>query len=317
MNMKKLQLFFSIALFSNSLFSQCFKPECDSSNYIHYYNLVSEGKYYAYENNPDKAIPFFLNAFKLVPKVFAFDKFHLARCYAMKQDTAQVMHWLLQAIKEGFFYKYNKETRSDSLFLFLDSKKAQIIATADEDAFKYYNDTDAKENKWNDSIQYYFYNDAVFHSAHNKAQAEKKGKKYIDTTLKDRSLLQDMLVNFILTNGYPGRLTAPFADILSVPLWHLTVDRKIKLKPFLYKELKRGNITPDDYGGFCDLIELKKEDPKCLYFVLHTNCPSSEWLTLINNRKSIGLSIFLDQGDYISYQMKRRKKLPWVVNSNN
>jgi hypothetical protein len=316
--MKKFQFFsFFAILFSQSIFSQCLNPECDSTNYISYYNLVSEGKYYAYENNPDKAIPFFLNAFKLVPKVFAFDKFHLARCYAMKKDTEQVMNWLLQAIKEGLFYKYNKETRSDSLFLFLDPKRTAIIDIADEEAFKYYHNTNVKENKWNDSIQYYFYNDAVFHSAHNKAQAEKKGKKYIDTTLKDRDLLQDMLVNFILKNGYPGKLTAPFTDILSVPLWHLTEDRKIKLKPFLYEELKRGNITPDDYGGFCEILQSYSTDNKCLYFVLKTDCPATEWLTLINNRKSIGLSIFLDQGDYIAYQMKRRKKLPWVVNSNN
>jgi hypothetical protein len=292
-------------------------PECDSSNYIRYYNLVSEGKFYAYEDNPDKAIPFFLNAFKLVPKVFAFDKFHLARCYAMKKDTAQVMRWLIQAIKEGFFYKYNKEARADSLFLFLDSKSTQIIDSTDENAFNYYHNTNVIENKWNDSIHYYFYNDAVFHSANNKAQAEKKGKKYIDTTLKSRDKLQNMMVNFILTNGYPGQLKVPFTDILSVPLWHLTVDRKIKLQPFLYQELKRGNISPDDYGGFCDHIELHNKEPKCLYFIIHTNCPSTEWLTIINNRKSIGLSIFLDQGDYIVYQMKRRKKLPWVANSNN
>jgi hypothetical protein len=315
--MKKIQLLFSILLFSLSLFSQCLTPECDSANYINYYNLVNEGKFYAYKNNPDKAIPFFLNAFKLVPKVFAFDKFHLARCYAMKKDTAQVMNWLLPAIKEGFFFKYNKETRADSLFLFLDPKRTQIIDSADENAFKYYHHTDVKENKWNDSVHYYFYTDAALYTPHNKMQAEKKGKKYIDTTIKDREVLQNMLMNFILTNGYPGKLTAPFADILSAPLWHLSVDRKIKLGPFLFQELKRGNITPSDYGGFCDLIELKNEDPKCLYFVLHTHCPSTEWLTLINNRKSIGLSIFLDQGDYIPYQMKRRKKLPWVVNSDN
>jgi hypothetical protein len=315
--MKKIQFIFSILLFSNSLFSQCSNPECDSANYINYYNLVNEGKFYAYENNPDKAIPFFLKAFELVPKVFAFDKFHLARCYAMKKDTAQVMNWLLQAIKEGFFFKYNKETRSDSLFLFLDPKRTEIINIADEAAFKYYYNTNVKENKWNDSIHYYFYNDAVFHSAHNKAQAEKKGKKYIDTTLKSRDKLQSMMVNFILTNGYPGKLTAPFSDILSVPLWHLTVDRKIKLQPFLYEELKRGNITPDDYGGFCEILQPYSNDSKCLYFVLKTDCPSTDWLEIINNRKSIGLSIFLDQGDYIPYQMKRRKKLPWVVNSNN
>jgi hypothetical protein len=317
MDMKKFQLLFSIALLSHSLFSQCLTPACDSSNYIPYYNLVSEGKFYAYENNPDKAIPFFLKAFTLVPRVFAFDKFHLARCYAMKRDTAQVMHWLLPAIKEGFFYKYNKEARSDSLFLFLDPKRTQIIDSADEAAFKYYHNTNVEENRWKDSVQYYFYNDAVFHSAHNKAQAEKKGKKYIDTTLKDREQLQTMTLNFILRNGYPGEFRAPFSNIFGVPLWHFTVDRMIRLKPFLYEELKRGNIAPDEYGGFCEILQAKGTDNKCLYFLLKTDCPSTEWLTIINNRKSIGLSLFLDQGDYIVYQMKRRKKLPWVISSGN
>lgn len=288
--------------------------QTDSANYIPYYNLVSRAKYYEYINQPDKAISEYIKAFKLVPKVFPFDKFHLARCYAMKKDTLKVMNWLLQAIEEGFFYNYNKEIRTDSLFDFLGVSHKIIISKADEDAFQYYHNTDVKENIWNDSIKYFFYNDAIFRSEHNKQMALKKGKNYIDSTLKNWEQLQDMEVDFILRNGYPGLLKAPFVDIFSVPLWHLTDERKVRIKPFLYEELKHGNITPDDYAGFCENLEFSTNNGDCLYYVIKTNCNAAEWPKIISNRESIGLSLYLDQGDYIPYQMKRRQRLPWIIN---
>jgi hypothetical protein len=288
--------------------------QTDTTNYITYYTIVNKAKYYEYENKPNLAIPLYLEAFKTVPMVFAFDKFHLARCYAMQQDTSQVKHWLLEAIKGGFFYNYNKETRNDPLFNFIDNTTTAIIAQADAEAFQYFHFKKTDLNKWDDSVNYYFYNDAVFRSSHNKEMAIKKGKKYIDTTLTSWDQLQDKAVNYIIKNGYPGLLRAPFATIFGTVLWHLTPERKALIQPFLYEELKHGNITPVDYAGFCENLEFSEggADAANLYYVIKTDFVQSDWPILIANRKSIGLSIYLDQSDYIPYQIKRRNKLPWI-----
>lgn len=290
-----------------------FHSKCQSysGNYITYYNLVNKGKFYEQINEPDKAIPLFLKAFDTVPQAHCFDEFHLARCYAMKKDTQKVMFWLLKSIGDNFFYKYNKIARNDSLFGFLDSTLVVVINDADEVAYQNYCKNGIVK-QWQDSVLYYFYNDAMFHDANNRKIALNRGKEYIDSTLSSYSQFQDKLVNFILQSGYPSLFRCG-NDIFCVPLWHLSYEKKVKLKPFLFEELKRGNITPDSYAGFCEKIEFDNGlTGECLYFLLVRDCTSGNWKDVINNRLSIGLNIYLDEGDYIYNKVSGRSLLPWI-----
>ncbi len=280
------------------------------NNYINYFNLTSKAKYYININKNDSAIIYFNKAFSIVNKRISFDEFLLARCYALVKIPNKSFYWLSKCIKNGMVYNYHKEIRNDSSFNILNEKQKLKIVELDSKMLAFY-ENNPKIKNIRDSIFYYFYNDSYYMGGTNKLNSIKYGRKYIDTSLVSYMQFQNKFVNYIIKNGYPG-LKVNSSDVISIPLWHLSVENKVRLKPYLMIELLNGNITPDDFAGFDEKLEYEKNFENCTYYFLIKSCDSSQWEKIIYNRKQIGMSIYLENGDYSFFSYINRSTLPWI-----
>jgi hypothetical protein len=79
----------------------------------------------------------------------------------------------------------------------------------------------------------------------------------------------------------------------------------------LIDEVNKGNIDPFFLGMMFERLDLLIYGKECTYYIWRTDCAKEEWNQIINNRKSIGMSIYYNgprvRGAY------NTTKLPWVL----
>jgi len=98
----------------------------------------------------------------------------------------------------------------------------------------------------------------------------------------------------------------------------MSIPQFERIIPVLYSELQNGYITPGEYAFISDKYLLKKDIEKygreiqCYYYEINYSCGYDEWPGIIKRRRDIGVSIYLDQDDYILYQRDFRHLPPWI-----
>lgn len=295
---------------------------------VEYYEYASKARYYYYLGKYKSAVKLLDTAFQLpLTKPLYPDYYCMALCYVKLNEKEKAVDYLERCIKamvsRGFinvrfnegdsaceittqafsFIKENPETRQ---------KISQLLRPLYDSRY-----FDPVVKRLNDSVEYYFANDMYWYTEHNRnslLQDPEYAKKYLDTVhLRCHEDVQKGFAGFIKRNGYPG-LRKAGAEIMIVPLAHLSKERKDELLPTLEKAWEEGNITPEDYGFFLERRKMDDSGTYCGdYYVIHTICGVADWPRIRANRHAIGLSDYLDWGDYFANSFEKpRSELPWV-----
>jgi len=300
--------------FSSSLFAQ---------NYIPYYNITNEAVYrLMITKEYEKAEKLYLDAFKL-EKPLVSDYFQLTRCYAGKGDTINLVKYLkLSSTDVSFNPLLYVNSKKDSA-LFYKYKQQQsfkncmkeIEKTNEKHAIAIKTDKDLKIKR--DTIAYFL---KIFQQTRknilkNMTELTKEQKDSL-RKIADASdiVLRKSLLEYVEKNGFP-EYTAPGSmlsgsDFVSVLLISMTEEEFDKYNPLMQRELKKGNLAPYDYGYIYDKVQSRSKKNKCTYFSVN-NMNKDCWSQSIEERKKIGLSIYLD-GSSQNILKGNNKKLPWV-----
>lgn len=101
------------------------------------------------------------------------------------------------------------------------------------------------------------------------------------------------IIDIIKTHCYPGLDKVPdalYLGKLSVMLKHLSTKEKLEVQPYLYEELKKGNVAPWIYGSMLDKeTAINKVDIGFPYYGTISNIKPSDTTECNNARESIGL----------------------------
>ena len=324
-------LFLLLMLISGNIFAQ---------NYISYYNIVNEADYrlmtrdtvivydsVSKENKKvalfqfEKAKKLYLEAFKL-EKPFERDYFQLARCYAGLGDTLNMIKYLkLSSANISFNPLIQMNTKRDSVLFYKYKEKEWykecITELEKNDTLHKIEFTTNKEIKAKyDTISYFW---KTF-TNNRKELVEKKKEltlnqidslnKIIDVLDKN---LRKQFFKYVSENGFPeykvpgSKLSG--SDFLTVLLSNMTEKEFEIYNPILINELNKGNLIPQEYGFISTKINSKNKNNKCLY--LSTSVDKECWAKAIEERKKVGMSIYLD-GSPQNIQKGFVKRLPWV-----
>lgn len=301
-------------LFSGSLFAQ---------NYIPYYNITNEAVYrLMITKEYEKAEKLYLEAFKL-EKPLISDYYQMARCYAGKGDTINMIKYLkLSSTEVSFNPLLFVNSKRDSVLFYKYKQQQSFIACMKEiektnENHKTALKTDKELKIKKDTIAYFL---RVFQQSRknilkNMTDLTREQKDSL-RKLADASdvVLRKSLLEYVEKNGFP-EYTAPGSmlsgsDFVSILLISMTEEEFDKYNPLMQRELKKGNLMPYDYGYIIDKIQSRTRGNKCSYFSVN-NMNKDCWNQSIEERKKIGLSIYLD-GSSQNILKGNNKKLPWV-----
>ncbi|PZF72915.1 tetratricopeptide repeat protein [Taibaiella soli] len=295
---------------------------------VKYYEYASKARYYYYLGKYKTAVRLLDSAFSMSQVTPLYpDYYCMSLCYLKLHKKKKAVDYLERCIKgqvrRGLLnvqYRVEDSTFEikTQVFAFIqkDPETRQKISSLLRSLYEYkYMDTAI--SLLNDSVEYYFANDSYWYTEQNRQNLLKSGSNaliYIDTVhLRNHEDVQKGFVDFIKRNGYPG-LRKAGVEIMIAPLAHLSKERKDELLPILEKAWEEGNMTPEDYGFFLERRKMDDGGSWCGdYYVIHTVCNANEWPRIRANRRSIGLSDYLDWGDYFMTTFsKPRSELPWV-----
>ncbi len=301
-------------LFSGSLVAQ---------NYIPYYNITNEAVYrLMITKEYEKAEKLYLDAFK-IEKPLISDYYQMARCYAGKGDTINMIKYLkLSSTEVSFNPLLFVNSKRDSVLFYKYKQQQSYIACMKEiektnEKHKTALKTDKELKIKKDTIAYFL---RVFQQSRknilkNMTDLTREQKDSL-RKLADASdvVLRKSLLEFVEKNGFP-EYSAPGSmlsgsDFISVLLISMTEEEFEKYNPLMQRELKKGNLAPYDYGYIYDKVQSRTRGNKCSYFSVN-NMNKDCWSQSIEERKKIGLSIYLD-GSNQNILKGNNKKLPWV-----
>ena len=301
-------------LFSGSLVAQ---------NYIPYYNITNEAVYrLMITKEYEKAEKLYLDAFK-IEKPLISDYYQMARCYAGKGDTINMIKYLkLSSTEVSFNPLLFVNSKRDSVLFYKYKQQQSYIACMKEiektnEKHKTELKTDKELKIKKDTIAYFL---RVFQQSRknilkNMTDLTREQKDSL-RKLADASdvVLRKSLLEFVEKNGFP-EYSAPGSmlsgsDFISVLLISMTEEEFEKYNPLMQRELKKGNLAPYDYGYIYDKVQSRTRGNKCSYFSVN-NMSKDCWNQSIEERKKIGLSIYLD-GSSQNILKGNNKKLPWV-----
>jgi hypothetical protein len=258
------------------------------------------------------------------------DKYCMALCYAKIHNYTQSASWLIKCLNKtssiGFL---NFKKINDSTFLITDTNFNFI--TIDQNLNRKISlelklfvervNADKKLIRMVDSANYFHVNDMFYHSKENRNTLlkRKKSMKYIDSSFSSYEDFQKRVVEFVLRNNEIIGVSNYSTEVFLTPILHLTSTDKKRILPILKTQFENGKLSPLVYGFFMEKIIMSDiEEPvqRCSgYYIINTSCSNSYWETYKKNRKSIGLSIYLDFDDYAANTFViGRALLPWIKN---
>jgi tetratricopeptide (TPR) repeat protein len=302
-----------------------------NKKYVEYYNYCSEARYNYHIGNYKKSISLLNSAFSM-PDIDTncIDKYCMALCYAKIHNYTQSASWLIKCLNKtssiGFL---NFKKINDSTFLITDTNFNFI--TIDQNLNRKISlelklfvervNADKKLIRMVDSANYFHVNDMFYHSKENRNTLlkRKKSMKYIDSSFSSYEDFQKRVVEFVLRNNEIIGVSNYSTEVFLTPILHLTSTDKKRILPILKTQFENGKLSPLVYGFFMEKIIMSDiEEPvqRCSgYYIINTSCSNSYWETYKKNRKSIGLSIYLDFDDYAANTFViGRALLPWIKN---
>jgi hypothetical protein len=274
---------------------------------------VSFAKYKFNLQEFDSSKFYFENAFKSVNYVYGEDYFFYSICLSKLNEYDKSYYYLQKAITQGVSLIF---IENDSAFNFLNFTQKNELKSI-ETKFNAFTNNELKN--LTDSGRYYMFNEQFyFENSMNKKIALEFGAKYIDSSIRTYSNFETRFINYISKYGWIDIRTTG-RDYFETAGAHLSTEKqKNFLLPLLKNELLKGNTTPDSYGFILEHfnilheIELSNQNTECFLFIIKTDCNESQYESIIKNRNEIGLSIYLNQGDYILYQRYNRSEFKWV-----
>jgi hypothetical protein len=295
-----------------------------SQNYIKYNNLINEADYRLISTKEyEKAEKIYLDAFKL-EKPFERDYFQLARCYAALGDSIAMIKYLkLSSTSPAFnpllYMKMKKDSILFAKYVHNESFKSFLKETKElKEKHKEILKNDINYKQKRDTIHYFL---NIFQQNHKELQENIK-KLTINQKDSMERIIEVLDINmrksffkYVEANGFPDYVVPGSnftgGDFISLFLTKLTDKEFEKYNPILLKELNKGNLTPYNYAFIVDKVKTSKQKNKCLYYSQAKSMKEDCWETAIEERKKIGLSIYLD-GSPQNITMGFNKKLPWV-----
>lgn len=278
-------------------------------NYINdYFKNTSESKYQLYSGNTDSALYFLDKAFAKAPYRYAFDKIIYAECLYRKGKVKECFSYLKEGIEDGFsLYFIDSSEFAD---IFRNSSMRDMLASSDQKFRKSLSDS---RREYYDSCMYYMYNEKALNAQDNDKflLATKQAKKYIDSSLQSHEQVEMRFMNYVVNNGWVSYRRAGAGGALLACAAHLSEERLQKLIPFLYEELKKGFINPDEYAFIAEKLYMANEQNsyRCHFKPMGYQCSTLDWPFILDNRSKIGMSIYLDGDDYVNSDWNKRTLL--------
>lgn len=286
-----------------------------SQNYIDYYNIVNAAEYDIDRGQWKDAEKKLRQAFA-IESPFPRDYYMLAKCRCARNKKNSAIRHLKKVTTDPFGMAVSKLSR-DSIFFnkcitVKDRKRITPILLKLEKDFTNYRKVTEKYIKMKDTVSYFFNVDQQYRSLmkDNPCKDNKDTSEHCMNIRKEwsisDSLLQEKVYQYIINNGFPGDI----GDDIYILLSHLQPAIYQKMKPVLIEELKKGKVDPFFLGMIFDRMEIQYNSNQCAYFVYGQDCSSDTWEKIIDNRLSIGMSIYYNGPRRGGYGPKNI--LPWV-----
>lgn len=290
-----------------------------------YYLHANEAKYRHYCNDNKRALAAMDAAFAMEPEIdppFIDEYFYALFCAKARRKKDAVLHlnrcfqkqvlpiydiWDYRPdssiiVKDPFFSFINED---ESLRLPIERRVKALL-----DSFRH-----SLARTLLDSAKYYWVNGTWYYSEqnHNVIAKLTKYHRYIDSSLGNHDALERKVVALVERCGTLN-IHNSGSEKFFTSLLHLSKERKDRIKPILEREWQEGKMSPCEWGFFLERRIMDDFDSSdCWgYYVLNYHCKEDQWPTIIENRKRIGMSIYLNQDDYVQNPDLNRTKLPWV-----
>lgn len=294
---------------------------------VKYYEYANKARYKYCLGKYEEAIALLDTAFSTTStKPLYPDYYCMSLCYVKLYEKEKALEYLERCIKA--------QVRGGLLEVTFDVEDSIYIITSPEFSFIEKNpETKQKISlllrplyslkycnmeivRLGDSVDYFHANEAYWQSVHNRTNIYRGYSlpKYIDTIhFKNHEAVLQEFLSFLKRNGYIGLRNGGIETMLTL-LAHLSKEQKDDILPLLRKAWEAGNMTPCDYGFFLERRKIDDGLTSCGdYYIINTDCSVADWPRIRANRHSIGLSDYLDWGDYyLNTFDKSRNELPWI-----
>lgn len=227
-------IFLFICLISNSLFSQ-------DNNYIQYHQEIVNARLAIADENFEKSLFYYQNAFSLVNVAFKIDLMNAAKCGALSHNDSLMYLYIESSLKKGLsFLNYKNDT-----ITFKDYINTPKWMEIENKSSFYKKEFESKINK-----RYI----ELLDSLDKKDQYYRRKKTFmgIGKTNKFKYMrYQDSLIAIALDSlrnlwGYPSDKNIGKASFSLICFHHRCAD-SIYLKEVELKALQEGDITPGYY----------------------------------------------------------------------
>jgi len=266
-----------------------------AQDYVTYYNLVNEAEYQSYLGKSDLAFGLYNKAFslkKVQPK--ARDLYLLAKIYLANVDRKNALKYLKQIphMPDGALLFWMTTER----YFFARNFKPDDLNGLMAETEHWEIERNKTLSRWNDSLNAYLHEDQrlrkiftdsieVYFREGQKPYDDFKAEMYENDYRN-----QTRFLAFIKKYGYPG-LYMTGSDMAGTMLRHIDCRLYPEYKQVLYKLLLAGKVEPFSYASMVDRVGCICEG-KSMYS--DTEGCTLDWQTILQNRQSIGLSIYFN-----------------------
>lgn len=266
-----------------------------TQDYVAYYNLVNEAEYQSYLGKSDLAFGLYNKAFslrKIQPK--ARDLYLFAKIYLENLDRKNALKYLKQIPQ-----------KPDGALLFWMTTERYFFARnlKPDELNGFMADVEHREmernksiSRWNDSLNVYLHEDQRLRRVFTDSIQVyfREGQKPYDdfwTKVQENDYQNQIrFLAFIKKYGYPG-LYMTGSDMAGTILRHIHCKLYPEYRQTLHKLLLAGQVEPFHYASMVDRVGCICEG-KSMYGDAE-GC-ALDWQTVLQNRQSIGLSIYFN-----------------------